>query len=252
MVYKRLPETGLRIDPAKNWVAPLNNLTFAIIDEYYRVRNSLAHVLRDRGYVIQADSVAELVKHRADCDFIFVADRGDKAESMCAEIQDNGMFYPVIAYGESISLARVVQSLRGPCAGYIKWPGDEGELWATLDILDPTSTDQVRRRVSEARARHKLAQLTSRERQVAMGIGSGFSSKELAKPLGISFRTVELHRANIMKKFGTANMASLIRTVIEAGEFTEMCFEPSAFSFENQVPGPQPSSPSSSDRSLVV
>lgn len=201
-------------------------MTFVIIDPDYKVRNTLARVLSERGYVIQVDNAEELGEFCCDNAFAFVSDSDGKAEHVGAALQKAGVFSPIIGYSSSPSLARVVQQLSGSWAGYLQWPGDEGEVWKTLEVLTETAAEQVRRRVREARARHKMAQLTPRERQVAVGIGTGLSSKELAKPLGISFRTVELHRANIMMKLELPNMASLIRTVIEAGGSTDSKLDP--------------------------
>lgn len=204
---------------------------FLIVDPNYKARNSLARVLMQKGYVIQVDNVAEFGHRDIDSDFVFIPDRDGELELISGQLQDAGIFFPVIGYCGSPSMARVVQNLRGSCAGYIEWPGEESEIWATLDVLQKTSANIVKRRVAQARARHKLAMLTPRERQVAEGIGRGLSSKELAQPLGISYRTVEDHRANIMMKMGTPNMASLIRAVVEAGDVNELSVEEPAFSF---------------------
>ena len=199
----------------------MTSATFVIFDADYKVRNTLARVLSRRGYVIQVDHVEEFGQSYRGKAIAFISDVEGKAAEVSYALQKSGVFFPIVAYSPSPSLARVVHYLSGPCAGYLQWPGDEGEVWKTLEVLTETAAEQVRRRVREARARHKMAQLTPRERQVAMGIGTGLSSKELARPLGISFRTVELHRANIMMKLEMPNMASLIRTVVEAGESTD-------------------------------
>ena len=57
-------------------------------------------------------------------------------------------------------------------------------------------------------------ELTERERQVATLIADGASSKEAGRRLGISPRTVELHRAHIMEKLGARNAADLVRIVL--------------------------------------
>ena len=202
--------------------ALIKELQFVIIDGDYKARNSLANVLSQQGYVVQVDNVEELGHPLIENALVFVSDENGQAEVVCAELHDAGIFFPVIGYSESPSIARVIDRVHGECAGYIGWPCQEDELWRTLNVLTKSSAGRIRRRVVEARARHKLAQLTKREQQVAAGIVDGLSSKELAIPLGISYRTVELHRANIMSKFGTRNMASLIRILVEAGEPAEV------------------------------
>ncbi len=194
----------------------MDKCNFIIIDSNYSTRNSLAQALSKHGYVVQVDNVADLGAPYFEKAFVFLAETLIEKSDTCQALQDAGIFYPIVAYCSSPSLSLVNERLHGHCAGYVAWPGDENELRNTLIALTERSASQVRRQISEARACQKIAQLTYRERQVASGIKDGLSSKELAKPLGISFRTVERHRANIMKKFGTTKISSVIRILIEA------------------------------------
>ncbi|WP_390550716.1 response regulator transcription factor [Qipengyuania sp. MTN3-11] len=199
----------------------MDDTTFVVIDSEYQVRNSLARVLSQKGYVVQVDCAAEFGRSEFDDAIVFVSDRQADAVTACDQLQNAGIFFPVIAYSASPSLAQVMDRIHGSCAGYVEWPGDEAELWNTLKVVTDTAATMIRRRTSEARARLLMSRLTPRERQVAAGIGAGLSSKELAIPLGISFRTVELHRANIIAKLEATNLASLMRIIIEAGDMQE-------------------------------
>ena len=62
-----------------------------------------------------------------------------------------------------------------------------------------------------------LTQLTARERQVLIGVAKGHTNREMAAQLGISPRTVESHRENLMKKLGVRTVAGLTRLALEAG-----------------------------------
>ena len=62
-----------------------------------------------------------------------------------------------------------------------------------------------------------VAQLTARERQVLIGVAQGHTNREMAAQLGISPRTVESHRENLMKKLGVRTVAGLTRLALEAG-----------------------------------
>jgi DNA-binding CsgD family transcriptional regulator len=62
-----------------------------------------------------------------------------------------------------------------------------------------------------------LAQLTQRERQVLAEITGGASNKEAGRRLGISPRTIEVHRASIMDKLGAKNAADLVRITLSEG-----------------------------------
>ena len=56
-----------------------------------------------------------------------------------------------------------------------------------------------------------LTKITRREREVLLMVGQGATSREIAECLGVSLKTVEVHRANLMKKLGAANAATLAR-----------------------------------------
>nr|WP_272877078.1 LuxR C-terminal-related transcriptional regulator [Neoroseomonas oryzicola] len=77
--------------------------------------------------------------------------------------------------------------------------------------------DGARSRDAErVEARALLARLTAREREVLAMVGNGHATKEIARALDLSPRTVETHRANIAAKLGTASVAEMARVVLLA------------------------------------
>jgi len=196
----------------------LDSAKFFVVDQDYRARNSLAQALSRFGHVVQLDRVEEIGRIEERETYVFISDQDSQVIDECVKLDECGTFCFTVAYSEEPSLARVVECLSGPLNGYLKWPGEEEELTATLKALSNEATSQVRQRIAQVKARQKLNRLSARELQVAKGVASGNSSKELAPKLGVSFRTVEFHRANVMTKLGAKNIASVIRVVIEAGE----------------------------------
>ncbi len=73
------------------------------------------------------------------------------------------------------------------------------------------------RDISPTEMRSRLARLTSRERQVMQLIVRGSISREMAEQLGISARTIEVHRAHIMLKMGTKRVPELVRWALSSG-----------------------------------
>ncbi len=180
------------------------------------MRHRLARVLCEKGYVIQLDTLAELGGQFPDDAWVFIGDAGDQVAAT-ADTLDRAMeSLPLIAYGQAPVMSRVLELLNGPCVGYIQWPCADAELWRSFGQLErriPRRADAARQ---TARARRILAVLTDREQEIARGIARGLSTKEMAGPLGISPRTVEVHRGNILGKLEVKNMAGLVRLVVEA------------------------------------
>lgn len=83
---------------------------------------------------------------------------------------------------------------------------------AVLEVLRRSSPPHDGRRFSYE---HGVSRLTPRERQVLQLISSGQSNKEAGRALGISPRTVEVHRSRLMEKLGVRNTAELMRIVLE-------------------------------------
>jgi DNA-binding CsgD family transcriptional regulator len=80
--------------------------------------------------------------------------------------------------------------------------GEAVAAWPLPEVPEPSRESQVHQ------------DLTPRERMVLAEIVRGRSSKEVARALEISPRTVEFHRANLLKKFGAKNTAELVRKVL--------------------------------------
>jgi len=85
-----------------------------------------------------------------------------------------------------------------------------GDAFSRLDNADARSV-----RASEATVR--IAALTARERDVLVGLAQGYPNKTIAYDLGISSRTVEVHRANLMTKLEVNSLSDALRIAFAAG-----------------------------------
>lgn len=115
-----------------------------------------------------------------------------------------------------ISLA--VAAMKAGARDFLEKPFDPQELLASVERIFETSPDiETARRKAELDARERLAQLTPRERDVLECLVRGASSKEIARQLSLSPRTVETHRAHLMTKSGAKSLSTLLRLAILAG-----------------------------------
>ncbi|WP_447599225.1 response regulator transcription factor [Nitrospira sp. Nam80] len=92
---------------------------------------------------------------------------------------------------------------------------EEG-IVSTLVAMSSRGEEQALAMQASAR-RHRPEDLTPREREILEKVWAGFTNRYIAHQLGISIKTVEAHRANMMKKLRVSNTAQLLKTAIETG-----------------------------------
>lgn len=114
-----------------------------------------------------------------------------------------------------VSLA--VAAMKAGAHDFFEKPFDPAQLLSAIHRSITSLEVSAAQNEAGAEARLRLAALTPRERQVLASIVEGASSKEIARQLSLSPRTVEAHRARMMSKTGAASLSSLLRLAILAG-----------------------------------
>jgi two-component system response regulator FixJ len=118
---------------------------------------------------------------------------------------------PVIMITAHGDVASARNALKLGAVDFIEKPVAAEELFAAIGEALAIEGAQRRRRQASNDARTRVAQLTERERQVFMGVTDGQSHQEIGDALGISPRTVEVHRGRMMERLGEKRPADLFR-----------------------------------------
>jgi two-component system response regulator FixJ len=128
-----------------------------------------------------------------------------------------GEALPVIVLTAHGSVRTAVQSLKLGAVDFLEKPFEREVLLERVEAA--VAADRQRRRDAEGRqgVAKRLASLSPRERELLGAVIEGKSTKMIADTLGISARTVDHHRANLMEKMHAANVADLVRMALEAG-----------------------------------
>lgn len=145
---------------------------------------------------------------------ILVAYHGDLFKRSCHIAQESGA--AVIPYGSRIAPSQVVDALEAGAVDFLAWPIDAQTL---VDRLALAAERDRRRKERDARAnasRALIDRLSPRERQVLAGLADGLPNKLIARELGISPRTVEIHRSNMLGKLGSCSSAAAVALAVEA------------------------------------
>src|ERR1700760_202011 len=131
------------------------------------------------------------------------------------ELNKRGTRLPVILMSGYADTAIAVQAMKAGAADLIEKPVDIGRLLATIDYALSSKRRIPLSEVSAAAKR--IAMLSRRERQVLSGLLAGGINKTIAGDLGISVRTVEIHRARMLDRLGVQSLAEAIRLAVLAG-----------------------------------
>ena len=124
---------------------------------------------------------------------------------------------PVIVVTGHGDVPLAVEAMKIGAAEFLEKPfDDEVLLGAVRSALKRQSTDG-KREADRADIDSRLAALSNRERDVLQGLVSGLANKQIAFNLGISPRTVEIYRANLMTKMQASSLSDLVRMALVAG-----------------------------------
>jgi FixJ family two-component response regulator len=192
-------------------------LTLYIDDDAPGVRDSLALMLGLAGYRTQlfADAEALLAAYRdawAGCVIADLRLPGASGIELQAALRARGSTLPFIiitAHGD-VPTARL--AFQQQAVDFLEKPFQQEQLLAAIEAAFARES----KRREDVAGLEKLATLTPREREVLQHAARGLHAKEIAGALGISPRTVEVHKARIMEKLGARNVAELVRLALAA------------------------------------
>jgi FixJ family two-component response regulator len=194
-----------------------DGLTVYIVDDDASVRDSLALMLGLSGWrtALFADAEAFLAAWQPQWAGCVVADLrlpGRTGIELQAELRARGSRLPFIiitAHGD-VPTART--AFQAEAVDFLEKPFDHAQLRAGIERAFSMEGRRLQRSIEAA----KLATLTAREREVLERAAQGLHAKEIAAKLGISPRTVEVHKTRIMEKLGVRNVAELVRFALSS------------------------------------
>jgi two-component system CheB/CheR fusion protein len=131
-------------------------------------------------------------------------------------LNDMGHSLPSIMITGNSDVPMAVQAMRAGASDFIEKPVSASELLTSIDLALGHWRDANKLTAWRETAATHVAGLTARQRQIMELVLAGHPSKNIAADLGISQRTVENHRASIMKKTGSKSLPALARTALAA------------------------------------
>ncbi len=194
-----------------------------VVDDDSHVREGICRVLAEDGRAVEgyADCESFLEAFRPGREACLVIDAylpGMNGLELLHRLREAGHRLPAIMITASSDVPMAVEAMKAGAADFLEKPISNGELLASIERALEQSRDSNKLVAWRESAASHIAGLTQRERQIMVLVLAGHPSKNIAADLGISQRTVENHRASIMKKTGTKSLPALARLAVAAAE----------------------------------
>jgi two-component system response regulator FixJ len=200
--------------------AMIGELTVHIVDDDAAIRRAMVRLLRSAGFVPVAHESAQAILNAAPnlssgCMLLDVRMPGMDGLELLARMGEFGIDLPVIVLTGHGDVPTAVKAMKAGAVDFIEKPIDEDQL---LDAIHAALADKKpgARHRAVAQATEQMTLLSPRERQVLEAIAGGRPNKLIAYDLGISVRTVEVHRAHMLDRLGVRNIAEAIRIAVLA------------------------------------
>jgi two-component system response regulator FixJ len=193
-----------------------------VIDDDEAMRESLAFLLRAANVGVQtydsaAAFLAGLPQAKPGCVVTDVRMPGMSGIDLLKRLHELKIAMPVIVITGHGDVPLAVEAMKEGAVDFLEKPFDDDVLLAAIRVALDVQASDTERQASQAAIRDKLASLSSRERQVLDGLIAGHPNKTIAYDLGISPRTVEIYRANVMTKMGANSLSDLVRMALVGG-----------------------------------
>ena len=193
-----------------------------VVDDDEAVLDSLRWLLEANRYQVSTfaraeDFLAVYEPHRTACLILDVRMPGMSGLELQEQLVARGANLPILFITGHGDVPMAVATMKKGAVDFIEKPFNEADLRASVErmLASAESEAETRRRDNERAV--LLARLTAREQQVLECIVAGRLNKQIADDLGISIKTVEAHRANIMDKLNAGTVADLLRLALTRG-----------------------------------
>lgn len=193
-----------------------------VIDDDEAVRDSLAFLLKSarmdvRTYDSATAFLAALPHVSGGCIVTDVRMPETSGVDLLRRLREDRIAIPVIVITGHGDVQLAVEAMKTGAVDFIEKPFDDDVLLAAIKSALDRWNKGAKQDAEHTQLREKLGNLSAREREVLEGLVAGKPNKVIAFDLGISPRTVEIYRANVMTKMNAGSLSDLVRMALLAG-----------------------------------
>lgn len=189
--------------------------TVFIVDDDAAIRQALAQLLEVAGLRVQTYAngpsfLAVCGAACAGCVLLDVAMPGMNGHEVQAALKERGVQLPIVFLTGHGDIPMAVRAMQAGALDFLEKPIRSGELLER--VRQALARDEERRtaQASRQQIQQRYARLSLREREVMSLVVAGLSSKEIARKLDLSPRTIDVHRAHVMHKMAVTNLVELV------------------------------------------
>jgi two-component system response regulator FixJ len=197
--------------------------TVFVVDDDDDLRDALCQLLEAAGLSVEChrDGMAFLDAYREDrpgCLLLDMAMPGMSGMEVQQALRERGLDIPIVFLTGHGDIPMAVKAVQDGAVDFLEKPAQGATLLErvrhALELDEEGRADRNGARAVQRRHRR----LTPREQEIMALVVAGMSSKAIAVKLGLSHRTVELHRASVMHKMGAQNLAMLVKLALRCGD----------------------------------
>jgi two-component system, LuxR family, response regulator FixJ len=193
-----------------------------VVDDDEAMRQSMAFLLRTanlevRTYESATTFLDALPQIKIGCVVTDVRMPGMTGIDLMKRLRDLNVTMPVVVITGHGDVPLAVEAMKGGAVDFLEKPFDDQVLLAAVRAALNAQAKDSETQTLKAKINERLASLSNRERQVLEGLVAGHPNKTIAYDLGISPRTVEIYRANVMSKMEAGSLSDLVRMALVGG-----------------------------------
>jgi two-component system response regulator FixJ len=193
-----------------------------VIDDDEAVRESLTFLLKTAGHAVRTYENATAFlrddpKGKAGCIVSDVRMPDVSGIDLLHRLKELNVSLPVIVITGHGDVPLAVEAMKSGALDFLEKPFDDDALLNSVNVALRHQGADAKREADRTEIMEKLASLSNRERQVLEGLVAGNPNKTIAFDHGISPRTVEIYRANLMSKMQAGSLSELVRMALVGG-----------------------------------
>jgi two-component system, LuxR family, response regulator FixJ len=197
-----------------------------VIDDDEALRDSLLFLLKAAKFKVRAYETAEafldaMGHAEPGCIITDVRMPGINGLELVRRLKTKHAAFPVVVISGHADVPLAVEAMKLGAIEFLEKPFEEDALISAVRGALSRHAQDSKRDLERTTIEERVASLSKRQRQVLLGLVAGHPNKTIAFDLGISPRTVEIYRANVMTKMQAKNLSDLVRMALVAGLLNE-------------------------------